>query len=425
MFKGPGATAYDFSHWRPFTVGAALFVLCLLGSLNTFYDQFQRVSQLPADRDELTPLQNLSVRADANRLEIAFTLECVFSITRENFLRSLTIEQRSGIFSVTYARDGFLDYAYDGHSGSFRLLSPIWGTLNVEVRYLSTPLLQQTVVVPRILVLYPGTSLGMDAGSTVKLTQFCIRGDQLTTFFYGSVAMDDITFGNGRTLAQSLNTNANDYNAESCEQINESVHIFAEPPDNNPLSLLKGLFGPIADLQRVSPGAKIAVVSNGVDHPFKKFLGRFNNLIVLSTETCACFEEGVFHVANSDNVASFRASFQGVSTERVVTFLLSPGANVENATLVAGRICEGCTPAVLHIDDNADEITAAVLRSKAIVAQSVDYLGWAFLLDAGSTLAVMSEGTLSDPWLVEFVGFLRLMFTILRVKTSDDIISVL
>jgi hypothetical protein len=59
-----------------------------------------------------------------------------------------------------------------------------------------------------------------------------------------------------------------------------------------------------------------------------------------------------------------------------------------------------------------------VLRWKAIVAQNVDDLEWAFLLDAASTLAVISE-TISDARLVEFVGFLGLMFTILQVKREE------
>jgi hypothetical protein len=93
-------------------------ILCLLGCLNTFCGEFQRVAQFHEDRDEVFPLENLSLTADANRLAITFAfafafalaleLACVFSITRENFLQLLEISQRSGMFRVAYARSDFM-----------------------------------------------------------------------------------------------------------------------------------------------------------------------------------------------------------------------------------------------------------------------------------------------------------------------------
>jgi hypothetical protein len=42
--------------------------------LNTFCGQIQRVAQLHEDRDEVFPLENLSLTADASHLAIALTL---------------------------------------------------------------------------------------------------------------------------------------------------------------------------------------------------------------------------------------------------------------------------------------------------------------------------------------------------------------
>jgi hypothetical protein len=210
-----------------------------------------------------------------------------------------------------------------------------------------------------------------------------------------------------------------------CTKISGHVHIFAEPPNNEPLSLLRGLFGPIADLQRKSPDAQLVVWPYEIDHPFKKFLGTFKNLRILNTSGCNCFEGTTWHLANSDNIASFRASFSNPPPEPVVTFILASGATIENASALANTICEGCTPLIFHVDDDVDLITAGVLKSKGLVSELVDFLGWAFLLEKGSTLAVMSEGTLSNPWLVEFVGFLHLMFTVLEIKKIGNVITVL
>jgi hypothetical protein len=268
----------------------------------------------------------------------------------------------------------------------------------------------------------------MDRNTSLSLNNFCLSEGLITTFFHLNVVMNDVTFHNGRKVSQKsihgtqLETWMDEAN-RNCLKTPGHIHIFAEPPNNNPLSLLKGLFGPIADLQRSSPNAKLAVWRYPVDHPFKKFVERFKNLQVLNPEKCECFEEATWHLANSGNIASFRAAFDNIPPERIVTFLLVPGATVENAAAIANKICEGCTPVICHINDDVNTITTEILRSKALVSQLVDFLGWAFLLETGSTLAVMSEGTLTDPWLVEFVGFLRLMFTILQIKTVGDVIT--
>jgi hypothetical protein len=429
MFAGRDSETYDFSHWNPCLVSALIFSLCLFGSLNTFYDQFHRVSQLPIDRNEFTALKNLTLTTDHNRIFVNFTLDNVFSITKENFLRSLTVTQQSGIFRIVYTKEDFLDFVWPEKRGSFTLLSPIWGNLELEIRYLETPIFRKLVRADEIGNLYEGHSLGKDENWSVRLNDFCVNEELVVTFFHLNVVASVIEFGNGRTVAQNPKPRMQlgkwiEEEKRVCRKIEGNVHIFAEPPDNNPLNLLKGLFGPIAGFRGLGNDEMIVLWPHQSGNPMRRLLDRFGNIEILKPDECTCFEEATWHRETSGSVASFRDSFDRKPPERVITFLLAPGSTIRDVWGFADRFCKECAPVVLHADDDPETIIAEVLRSSTLVSQLVDYLGWALLLGNGATLAVMSEGPRTDPWLVEFIGLLDLMFTIVQVRTEGNVIQV-
>lgn len=274
MFDVPGAKKYDFSGFNFYIVSAVLLLICYLGNKNTYFNQFYRVNQLPENRTELSILKSYDINLKGSQIFINLTIDYIFSITLENFLRSFSLEiQQYGFISI-HKRNNFIDFKIDGNKISFFTISSIYGDLNISLKYLNTTISKQSFNIKGISLLYPGSTLLSKSQNRIHFTNvFYTENMTLGLHFVSPFTMDPnfIRFPHFRTIpAIHLPKNAKEQCQVSiCRSFDNDVHLFSAPAQSvfNPYYLFLSLSNPITDFLERNPKAMFAIYGYKVKHP--------------------------------------------------------------------------------------------------------------------------------------------------------------
>jgi hypothetical protein len=373
----------------------------------------------------MSPLKSLGFWREHNRLHVNFTFEHIFSITLQNFVSSLSVVQRAGHFRATYVREHFSDWRFANGFGSFSILSPLYGSTEVEIDYLTNPLRHEVANITHIALFFPGHSLATDQGGSWKLSNVCVDRGELKTFFIANVAIkgDTLVFASGRRLVHHpVHGKGLKDKEESCKKVDGSVNLFASPQGDDPLAMLRGVIGPIAQLRAARPGAQVLVVG-GRHAMLEGLLKGLPNVEVLPYDQCRCFAEAIPYFAAVDDMARLKELYGWQKPGNSVVFLVDRGVTVRNAQQMAERMCHGCVADVVEI--GSDDIAAKVGRASGVVVRALEDLGYGALLDDKAGLAVMTDKDIEHrDWFAPLAAMLRKNISIVRITRENNVIEI-
>lgn len=267
MFNGPGAKKYDFSHLNPLIVGAFILLICYLGSKNTFYDQFFKVSQLPENRNELSIIENIIPSISGNKVLFNISLHYTFKITYENFRNSFIIKIKHNGFTSVHRHYNMFDYQIDSNRFlSGFALSSIFGDVNISYNYLDEEIAQVKTNIPGIQLLFPGNTLVSKKADHYHFSNvFINKKNELNVYFQTEIVCDSnwIQFENGRTLplVQLKKTPSEQCSMEGqCVSYDRTTHLFSIPLNSTVHNVFLSLFNPISEFSNQGQD-KIVILS--------------------------------------------------------------------------------------------------------------------------------------------------------------------
>jgi hypothetical protein len=429
MFRDKNATICDFSDCDTLLVILIGTAICFMGSFSSYYDQFYRISQLPPDRTELTPLKDIFFQNDESLFLLNLSLESIFAVTIDNFLNSMTITQQSGRFLVNYTRRDFLDFALNSGNVSFSVVSPVFGSSDLDIRYLNTSLYRQPVETERISILFPGSTLVSDRGSLILMSSFCLDGATLHSFFMPHVAITGETFlfDNGRLFKHvphfsTAMTHYIESQGDRFDTVTGPVHLVAEPMDEgvNPFAIYSSVLNPIAEILKSEANPTIFLLTNNATTKFQEYANIFKNVARISPDESHCFGEAILHVGGNPKSSAFRERFVRNATTEKIVFLLDGDTNIVNPEILAGE------PLFLNENATIDEIAEQIAGARGIAATSQEALGYMFLLPRnGSVFLIGTEEEQEESeWISDMANALDLSFTVLEGRTDDDGITI-
>jgi hypothetical protein len=401
MFSGPGARTYDFSRVPTLAVAVCVFIVCFLGCVNTYYPHFLRVSQLPPDRNELTALKSISFSNNLNRFEINFTLSAIFTITRENFFKSLKVKHTQGAVSLFMARSEWLDYRSNGDFHKFSLLTPLYGAGHVSIQYLDTVIVERDVNIENIAHFFPKTTLVTHQANEFRFASVCVENTSLVTFFTGDGHFSPsgaFQLANGGLLQH----NAQRGNVErfigqkngSCGAIiPDHSHLFIEPVSEarTPLSTIQGLLIPVSKYRREFADRRITVLLSQNISPFVWYLRMLNDIDFLQASDCRCFSHVNVRTESSDTVEDLRAFLPDAHQENVIGILIDHrGVAVSQAQDMVNILMPGARAVGIDMSASTSDVITSIRRTKGIVCQRMEYLGHMIALRSGSVVGLLN-----------------------------------
>lgn len=406
MFRVPDARVYDFSKWNPYIFGAVVVILCWFISMNTRFDQFLRVSQLPVDRDETNALKYFKINITGNRFDIYFGFKFIFSITRDQFLNDMVAIQRVGIFTVTFKRNNFGNLRYDENgNGQAEFLTPVYGNGSLRFTVLDTEIAHLNFDI-NIAWLYPGMSLASGKKLEYKLDNIAFANSCFITFFHCNVTMDDkaLKFESGRTFPHTAKTeNSKDFIKahNECEKYNEKRLVLAEPSQNEtPFKWLISVLNPIADAGNQS----IALLLNEEEtNPLRELLNfSFPNVTLISPKSCVFFERATVYARTSHYFGNSRQRFPRSPGDTVVFLVNDTTVDISS---LGHKICSDCKSVTVDMSLGYAAAVESLSAASHIVSQYQEYLALAFLLPRGAHIYTINEEP--EPWVKEMAVFLN------------------
>ena len=397
MFNDRKAKAYDLGKCNPLIVGSIVFIVCLFGSLNTYYDQFLRVSQLPVDRNELTPFKNFSVNLTGNRFEFKVQMQYIFSITRDYWLDQLVIKYNVGIFTVVVNRSRFLDLQWDRDGNcNFRFLSPVYGIGKLTVWSLGSEIVSEEYNITGISWLYPDHTLVEDNNLEYKVDHILLTNRKIKTFFHCEVelANNRLAFENGRAFEHDpKRQNSKDYlDKTKCERHEGDVYIFAEPPEGkHPFDWMISVLNPIAN-HRGDNDQTFVVLRNEEPNVLRHLLKVFPNILQVDLNSCHYFENARILSRTSHWFENSRKQFHlNIERRNKVVFLVNESSVLDDIAKIAAQICERCEPEISSASE--ESVIEKVSNARSIVTQDDEDLAFGFLLGEGTTVYTLDEPT--------------------------------
>jgi hypothetical protein len=123
-------------------------------------------------------------------------------------------------------------------------------------------------------------------------------------------------------------------------------------------------------------------------------------------------DSSTWHLAAAKDLKALKNFFDLKPPEKLATFLLTKQTNISGIDAITEELCPGCKAQILNSEAQIDQITAAVSRSAALVCDSPNSLGWGFLLDDSSSLALIGNPGPAQSWIPELQTLLGLQIRI-------------
>lgn len=449
MFNVPGAKKYDFSHFNPIIVAAVVLLICYLGSKNTYYDQFNKVSQLPENRNELSIIQDFQSYISSNKILFNMSLKFAFKITYENFRQSFTIIIDHYGFKSIYHHNNLFDFQLDSnnHLSGFAL-SSIFGPVNISFMYLEEEIQAKQTNIPGIQLLFPGNTLLSKKDDHFHFSNVYINEqNELRVYFQFPTEYDSdwITFENGRILKLvSVGRVPKDDCASSysipCNTFDPITHLFAVPLDSdlNPYSLFLSIFNAIAELSKISQDKIVIWSGSPLTEETSRLLQEMKPLLenqfeILNSQQRSFFKELRIRFKTSHNFqkltkAILNNNYQDNYIENqliIVTDQKSKGIfSNEKVNEISSEICKsvtnGCKFNVVDFSNNVDVVSQINKAHFLILPKDKAY--FMFPLCANAKVFLISEeqdDNNSNDWMSKMASDLSVDIKFVKYENNN------
>ncbi|OHT10573.1 hypothetical protein TRFO_20066 [Tritrichomonas foetus] len=414
MFKGPGAKKYDFSNFNPYVVGAIIFVICYLGSKNTYYDQFYRVSQLPKDRNEMGLIHDVSIVPKINQFFINYSMSYIFTVTIENFGSSISIILRHKDFTVRFQKNNYFDYQFFNNKASFYILSPVFGDSLISLNHLKGEIASLHHNITHINLLFPGFSLASNLPNYYHFNHVVFMSDEMHTFFTVNVDINNsmISLGYRRSIRVSKNRGrAKDFCTpkKKCQTVEKLTFVLLAPNDIlfNFNHMFITLLNPIVDIMKKEYNPRFYIHTNlneTSNHPvLMKYLEFFNRetVNVISKYDITYFHELRLWKNVLHDFSAFREligqEINAIQSEKNLIVFVSE-SEIDNVKEIASKICEGCKYKVVKPEISKEAISE--IRKAQILVTSKENTHLMFSLNENSEVYIFdSSFTEDDDWI--------------------------
>jgi hypothetical protein len=338
---------------------------------------------------------------NVNRFEINFTFSAIFSITRENFFKSLKVKHTQGSMYLYMGRSQWLEYKNRGDFNRFQLLTPLYGRSHISVQYLDTIILERDVDVSHIAHFFPKTTLASDAGDEFKFYSVCLENRSLVTFFTGD---GHFSTSGGLQLPSGLffQHNAQRSNIEnyvgqkngSCGSlIPDHSYIFMEPATEGktPFTIVQSFLFPLANFRRQFADRRVTVILNDRPSTFVWYLRLIDNVDVLNVSNCYCWTNVEFHSEKSAEIDNFWSFLPDVPQVNIIGVLVdNKDVGINQANDMASVLWPGGQAVRIDMSASISEVIESIRRAKGIICQRTEYLGHMICLRSGCVVGLLN-----------------------------------
>lgn len=436
MFKGDGAITYDCSSMNSIVIVIVVFMLGLFINMNTYFNQFYKISQLPEDRDEKYSAYDIKIDNDINKVNVSFKYRNIFSITKEIFIQSLKVVLKAGNITIKFHGHEFGDYSFDETYASFNILSPLHGNVSASLMNFQSMSYSKKFKIDYIAWLYPGFSLAAELKDGIyQFSNIGLDKSNLLTFFSFNNArleQNKFFFRNGfyfNHIQNSTNINDNLKKNPKCTLHENKVDIFAAPPPgSNPYDVFISVYNPISQYIETNPDAQILLAYD--EFGYYQYLQYIPNIKFHKVESeCNYFREARIHLNQSNNFTSFKKridKFEKKANHVVILHNFKKKPNITNLKPKLESMCPTCDVEMIKADsDDFIEFPLQITRTQGIISLSEYDIGHMVFLKPKSFVifAQKKNNMKSNSWMKKMAKDLDLYYSeIIYEYTNDEII---
>lgn len=174
----------DFGKFnKPLVIITSLLIALAIGYFNQT-DLYDKLNKLPQNRNELTPIKSLHAEiVNGSTLYAKVGIDAISEVTFDNLFRNIHVNvSASGIsFLISAATAEMSNRLEKGYE--FTSLLPVNGSVSLQFWLFNTPISEPVQTESIIKSLYVNMSLFWVTNNGYQLTNACIDGMSLTTFF--------------------------------------------------------------------------------------------------------------------------------------------------------------------------------------------------------------------------------------------------
>lgn len=285
---------FDFSRFNRLYVATFIFVLCLLMGVNVNFDHFDRLTQLPEDRNETFFIKNITVTNKDNILHFSFKIDYIFTITFKHFFEHLKIDIISAQNSANYNQYNFHNQRSTKNYYNFSIICPFEGDIFISLAYYSKHFRSFSLKINNIST----KSLTSINTASNELSNFCFSENKVIYNHPGSLVL--AAFSSVTQVTRISNFDNPNYT------IGKQT-IFVPKITSKPLDVLFNALLPTFDYRIQVPNQKFYFYDNFNNKYLRKLVSILPSIEVIDAKSEICFETVKLFSYENYNLSSFQS----------------------------------------------------------------------------------------------------------------------